>query len=67
MSDPIILDASELASTPSAGRSLTEWIAIIAFVATFAFCGLQAVVAPRRTFCAMDYDAVRAKKGAKGH
>ena len=41
-------------SSSSNGISTTvEWVALIAFVGTIAFCTIQAIVAPRRTFCAM--------------
>jgi hypothetical protein len=38
------------------GISTLEWAALIAFVGTIAFCTIQAILAPRRTFCATKMD-----------
>jgi ABC-type xylose transport system permease subunit len=50
--DAHLLDLGDAAAS-SSGFEL-EWIALAAFVGITAFCALQAVVAPRRTFCSQE-------------
>jgi hypothetical protein len=49
---PIELTVDNLAAGSSMLPGLTvETLALIGFVGTVLFCGVQALVAPRRTFC----------------
>ena len=63
--DPPIFSASDFGGGSSGSASAewgaATWISLIAFVGTILFCAVQAAVNPRRTFCAMDYDAMSKK------
>jgi hypothetical protein len=43
-------DAGDTSIIPA--FSLLEWVAFFAFFGTIIFCATQAVISPRRTFCA---------------
>ena len=45
-------DFGSAGGSSSGGFDVSTWLALIAFVGTIAFCTIQAIVAPRKTFCA---------------
>ena len=45
-------DFGGLGSSEMYNFAIIDYLALIAFFATIAFCGVQAMFAPRRTFCA---------------
>ncbi|KAL1527004.1 hypothetical protein AB1Y20_015692 [Prymnesium parvum] len=50
------------ASSIWASLSPMEWISILAFMGTVCFCALQALLRPRRTFCAEQMSEPRRKR-----
>ena len=40
-------------STRSSDLDVTTAVALVAFMGTLVFCAVQAIIAPRRTFCSM--------------
>ena len=51
----VVLSADSFGSS-GGDSSVFEYVALAAFVGVFAFCVMQAIVAPRRTFCAQKAD-----------